>query len=202
MLEQQLTERFRAVVADEPPLRLAPDELVDRLLRRRRRRLGAATAMGVVVVATIAVGGAALGGPATGGAALGGAATGPQRTASAPPAPTAVTAPAHVTIAATVPAGSYDLVAEQRKQESVRSVSDFLVDAVPTDRGTLEIRRDGDVLFHADLAKLDAYVFRPREPVVLKPGQRVLVAVTCDRTLSRTGTCRVDVTFPVLVVAR
>lgn len=197
MLEHQLTERFRAVVADEPPLTLDPDELVDRLLRRRRRRLGAATAVGVVVVATIAIGGAALGGAAAGGAAAGG-----QRAASPPPAPTTVAAPANVTIAATVPAGSYDLVAEQRKQESVRSVSDFLVDAVPTDRGTLEIRRDGDVLFHADLAKLDAYVFRPREPVVLKPGQRVLVAVTCERTLSRTGTCRVDVTFPVLVVAR
>ena len=101
-----------------------------------------------------------------------------------------------------MPAGSYDVVADQREQDSVRSVSDFLVDAVPTDRGTLEIRRDGDVLFQGDLAKLDAHVFRPRKPVVLEPGQRVLVAVTCDRTLSRGGTCLVDVTFPVLVGAR
>jgi hypothetical protein len=84
----------------------------------------------------------------------------------------------------------------------VRSVSDFLVDAVPTDRGTVEIWLDGDVLFQADLAKVDAYVFRPAEPVLLKPGQRVLVAVKCARTLSRAGGCHVDVTFPVLVVAR
>ncbi|MFC4858883.1 hypothetical protein [Actinophytocola glycyrrhizae] len=33
MLEQHLAERFRAVVADEPPFRVDPDELVDRLLR-------------------------------------------------------------------------------------------------------------------------------------------------------------------------
>jgi cytoskeletal protein RodZ len=188
VLEQQLTERFRAVVADEPPFALDPGELVDRLLRRRRRRLGLATALGVVVVATIAVGGATVG-----------ASTG-QRAADPPPAP--AVAPTDVRIAATVPSGSHDVVAEQRKQESVRSVSDFAVDAVPTDLGTLEIMRDGDVLFQADLARLDAYVFRPAEPVLLKPGQRVLIAVTCVRTASRAGACQVDVTFPVLVVAR
>jgi hypothetical protein len=66
----------------------------------------------------------------------------------------------------------------------------------------VEIWRDGDVLFQADLTKVDAYVFRPAEPVLLKPGQRVLVAVKCARTLSRAGGCHVDVTFPVLVVAR
>jgi hypothetical protein len=193
VLEQQLAERFRAVVDDEPPFVLDPDELVDRLLRGRRRRLGMATALGVVVVATIAVGGAAVGGASVG-----------QRAASPPPAPVTptVAAPADVTIAATVPAGSYDIAAEQREQEYVRSVSDFLVDAVPTDRGTVEIWLDGDVLFQADLAKVDAYVFRPAEPVLLKPGQRVLVAVKCARTLSRAGGCHVDVTFPVLVVAR
>ena len=193
MLEQQLAERFRAVVDDEPPFVLDPDELVDRLLRGRRRRLGVATALGVVVVATIAVGGAAVGGASVG-----------QRAASPPPAPVTptVASPADVTIAATVPAGSYDIVPEQREQEYVRSVSDFLVDAVPTDRGTVEIWLDGDVLFQADLAKVDAYVFRPAEPVLLKPGQRVLVAVKCARTLSRAGECHVDVTFPVLVVAR
>lgn len=203
MLEQQLAERFRAVVDEEPPLALDPDELVDRLLRTRRRRQGMATALSVVVIATIAVGGVA--------------AAGGQR--AAPPLPTVTRLPvatqptvevqpsappasADVTIAATVPAGGYDIVAEQRKYESVRSVAGFLVDAVPTDKGTLEIRRDGDVLFQADLAKLDAYAFRPAEPVVLKPGQRVLVAVTCHRTVSRAGGCHVDVTFSVRVVAR
>jgi hypothetical protein len=191
VLEQHLAERFRAAVDDEPPFVMEPDELVDRLLRRRRRRLGMATALGVVVVATIAVGGAVVGGASVG-----------QRAAAPPPAPATVPASADVTIAATVPAGDYDIVAEQRTQESVRSVSDFLVDAVPTDRGTLEIWRDGDVLFQAELAKLDAYVFRPAEPVLLKPGQRVLVAVRCARTLSRAGECQVDVTFHVLVVAR
>jgi hypothetical protein len=192
VLEQQLTERFRAVVDDEPPLAVDPDELVDRLLRRRRRRLGVATALGVVVVATIAVGGAA----------VSGAAAGDQRAASPSPAPVTVAPPPDVTIAASVPAGSYDVVAEQRKQDSLRSVSEFLVDAVPTDLGMLEIMRDGDVLFQADLAKVDAYVFRPVEPVLLKPGQRVLVAVQCKRTLARAGECHVDVTFSVVVVAR
>jgi hypothetical protein len=198
VLEQQLAERFRAAVDDEPPFELDPDELVDRLLRSRRRRLGLATALGVVVVATIAVGGAAVSG-AAGGAPVGGAAAGQPTT---PAAPATATTPAEVTVAAAVPAGSVDVVAEQREQKSVRSVSDFLVDAEPTDRGTLEIRRDDDVLFQADLAMLDAYVFRPVEPLLLKPGQRVLVAVTCARTLSRTGACHADVTFPVLVVAR
>lgn len=191
MLEQHLAERFRAAVDDEPPFAMDPDELVDQLLRSRRRRMGMATAMGVVVVATIAVGGAAVGGALVG-----------QRAAAPPPAPATVPAPVDVTIAATVPAGDYDIVAEQRTQESVRSVSGFLVDAVPTDQGTLEIWRDGDVLFQADLTKLDAYVFRPAEPVLLKPGQRVLVAVNCARTLSRAGECQVDVTFHVRVVAR
>lgn len=181
MLEQQLAERFRAAVDDEPPLALDPDELVDRLLRTRRRGQGTATALGVVVIATIAVGGVAAGG---------------QRVATQPPAPS------DVTISATVPVGVHDVVAEQRTHDSVRSVGGFLVDAVPTDQGTLEIRRDGDVLFQADLAKVDAYDFRPLEPVVLKPGQRVLVALTCERTTSRAGGCHVDVTFSVLVVAR
>lgn len=192
MLEQQLEERFRAVVDDEPPLALDPDELVDRLLRTRRRRQGMATALGVVVIATVAVGGVA--------------AAGDQRATQPPAAQPAVAtpppAPSDVTIAATVPAGGHDVVAEQRKHESVRSVADFLVDATPTDQGMLEIRRDGDVLFQADLAMLDAYDFRPAEPVVLKPGQRVLVAVTCKRTASRAGGCHVDVTFSVVVVAR
>lgn len=35
MIEQQLAERLRAIVVDEPPLRLDLDALVDRLLRQR-----------------------------------------------------------------------------------------------------------------------------------------------------------------------
>lgn len=177
MLEQQLAERFRAVVDDEPPLALDPDELVDRLRRTRRRRLGVAATLGVVMATTVAVGGAA-------------AAGGLRPTAQAP----------EVTIAATVPAGAHDVVPEQREHGAVRFVRSFLVDAAPTDTGTLEIRRDDDVLFRAELAMLDAYDYRPIDPVVLKPGQRVLIAVSCRRPTARE--CRVDVTFSTLVTAR
>ena len=37
MLERQLAERFRAMVANEPPFTVAPDALVDRLVRTGRR---------------------------------------------------------------------------------------------------------------------------------------------------------------------
>ena len=37
MLERQLAERFRAIVANEPPLAVDPDELVDRLVGTDRR---------------------------------------------------------------------------------------------------------------------------------------------------------------------
>lgn len=37
MLERQLAERFRAMVANEPPFTVDPDELVDRMVRTSRR---------------------------------------------------------------------------------------------------------------------------------------------------------------------
>lgn len=188
MIEQQVAERFRAAVDDEPPLELDPDELVDRLLRRTRRRQGLATALGVTVVATAAVGGAAL---------LGG--TG-QRPAAEPTVPASTTPTSvDVRISATVPTGTREVLTA-RRQAGVRAVSEFLVDAVPTDQGTLEIRRDDEVLFTSQLARLDTYRFRPKLPVHLKPGQRVVVAVSCR--LSRGDGCRVDVTYPAPVMAR
>jgi hypothetical protein len=37
VLEQQLAERFRVMVDNEPPFVVAPDELADRLIRAHRR---------------------------------------------------------------------------------------------------------------------------------------------------------------------
>lgn len=37
MLERQLAERFRAIVANEPPLTVDPDELVNHLVRTGSR---------------------------------------------------------------------------------------------------------------------------------------------------------------------
>ena len=63
MIEQQLADRMRAALADEPPLGFDPDELADRAgaLRRRRRSafaVGGATAavLAVAVTAVVATG--------------------------------------------------------------------------------------------------------------------------------------------------
>jgi hypothetical protein len=56
MIEQQLAERFRAAVADEPPLAFDPDETVDRAARGQRRRYAViATAASTATVALAAV---------------------------------------------------------------------------------------------------------------------------------------------------
>jgi hypothetical protein len=56
MTEHQLADRMRAAVAGEPPLGFDPDEVVDRAIRRSRRRAGAtATALGTVTLAVAAV---------------------------------------------------------------------------------------------------------------------------------------------------
>jgi hypothetical protein len=191
VIEQQVAERFRAVVDDEPPFALTPEELVDRLLRRKRRRQGLATALSVVVAA---VGGAAL---------LGGTgrppAAAPTIASSPAPAPTVPPSTADVRISATVPVGSRAVLPAGR-EDGVRAVSEFLVDSGPADQGTVEIRRDDQVLFRSQLAGLDAHRFRPELPVVLKPGQRVVVAVSCR--LSGDDGCRVDVTFSAPPAAR
>ncbi|CRK57617.1 hypothetical protein [Alloactinosynnema sp. L-07] len=58
MNEQQITERFRRAVDNEPPLGFGPDDIVDRAATARRRRtllLGSAFATVAVVVAAVAV---------------------------------------------------------------------------------------------------------------------------------------------------
>lgn len=57
MIEEELQDRMRAAVADEPPLGFDPDELVDRASRRRRRSTLAAVGAtgGVLTVAVAAV---------------------------------------------------------------------------------------------------------------------------------------------------
>lgn len=58
MIEQQLADRFRAAVADEPPLSFDPDETVDRAARGQRRRyavIGTAASTAAVAVAAVAV---------------------------------------------------------------------------------------------------------------------------------------------------
>lgn len=62
MIEQQIEDRLRAAVADEPPLGFDPDELVDRAVRLRRRRrsvlasVGATSAIALVAVAVVVTG--------------------------------------------------------------------------------------------------------------------------------------------------
>jgi hypothetical protein len=58
MNEEQLGDRFRAAVAEEPPLGFDPDDVVDRAERVTRRRsamIGAATAAAVVVLGVVTV---------------------------------------------------------------------------------------------------------------------------------------------------
>jgi hypothetical protein len=58
MNEEQLGDRFRAAVAEEPPLGFDPDDVVDRAVRTTRRRsamIGAATAAAVVVLGVVTV---------------------------------------------------------------------------------------------------------------------------------------------------
>jgi hypothetical protein len=58
VIEEQLADRFRAAVADEPPMGFDPDDLVDRAARTHRRRsavLAASAAAALVVLATVAV---------------------------------------------------------------------------------------------------------------------------------------------------
>jgi hypothetical protein len=69
MIEEQLADRMRAVLADEPPLGFDPDEVVDRAGRRRRSTFavigvtGAVLAVAVTAVVATSSGG---GGPSVG----------------------------------------------------------------------------------------------------------------------------------------
>ncbi|MCP2253672.1 hypothetical protein LY13_002426 [Prauserella aidingensis] len=75
MNDEEMRERLRAAVADEPPLGFDPDEVVTRTGTRRRRRLQAGgSAVAVVAVAAVTIGALTSAGPGEG---LGRAAAGP-----------------------------------------------------------------------------------------------------------------------------
>jgi hypothetical protein len=207
MIEQQLAERFRAVVGDEPPLGFDPDELVDGILRRRRRRQAVGAALGVALIATTAVAGVAV------------FADGAPRPATPPPtlstAPLSTAPPSdpgvdftsadfHVRAdAALAPAGQFQVFPERGGGDNLRrTVDDFLISTEDGDDGTLQIRRDDEVLFEITLGEATTMDYHLNDPFVFEPDQRAVVAVNCVRTAAADGVCRSGVTFSASVGTR
>jgi hypothetical protein len=201
MIEQHLAERFKAVVGDEPPLGFDPDALVDGLLRRRRHRQAIGAALGVALIATTAVAGVAM---------FGG---GAQRPAS--PLPTLVTLPPtsmgmDLTVAdfhigadaAVAPVGQFQVFAERTGGDLRRRISDFLISVEEGDKGTLQVRRDDEVLFESTLEDALTMDYHFMDPFVFEKGQRAVVAVNCVATAAADGVCRSGVTFSASVGTR
>jgi hypothetical protein len=83
MTEQQMTDRFREAVADEPPLGFDPDEVIDRAIKRgRRRTVVVAVAAATCVEAVAAWALASLPGGGSDQMAAGGGNPGPARGAA------------------------------------------------------------------------------------------------------------------------
>ncbi len=204
MIEQQLTERFRTVLEDEPPLGFDPDQLVDDQRRARRRHaaaVGSGVSAAVAVVAVVAVG------------LVGGGrqestrpAADHDRRSAVPTAPTFEIVSFDSRIGGTQEVTPDPSVYEVTGKGSppIRServdVDSFLVDSYPGDRGMLEIRRGDEVLFQVALGNHDSYAMQLQQPWSFTPEAPLRVAISCHEAGAPGGTCEAGVTFSGIVL--
>lgn len=197
MIEQQLAERFRAVVGDEPPLGIHPDELVDRLLRQRRRR----QAIGVMAVATAAVAGVTTFG--------GSQRTDPTPTyrVAAPPTATPPPRPALNdesvdAVAGVLPGGKFLTFPVPGRRDVDRFLHHLTVATSGLDKGMLQVRQDDRVFLEVPPGAAEKRDFDYDAPIAVPAGHEVTVAVNCVRTSAADGLCRAGVTFLFTVADR
>jgi hypothetical protein len=192
-IEQQLAERFHAVVGDEPPLAVDPDELVDRLFRRRRRRQAVGTALGVVAVAMAA---------ATGVTVLGERSTEPAAGYGVAARPTATTPPSTAmplveeTVQVTtrpVPRGKFQRFEVQGSVAYDRYLYGLTVETKETAHGVLEVRVADVAVFVVELGATGEQYYDLG--VAVAAGQVVTVGFHCGKAMAADGLCRAGVTF-------
>jgi hypothetical protein len=206
MIEQQLAERFRAAVDDEPPLGFDPDEFVDRLFRRRRRRQALGSALGVVAVATAAVAGVTTFGNRDGDPAP------PSYGVAAPPTVTS-TPPPKVTepsltdenvnaVTPAAPRGKFTLFPVPGRTDVDRYLYHVTIRTKGRAEGLVQVRIDDVVNVEEELSPADTRELHFDAPIPVPAGANVAVAISCGKSAADDGLCRAGVSFQFGVVDR
>jgi hypothetical protein len=207
VIEQQLAERFRAVVGDEPPLGFDPDEFVDRLFRRRRRRQAIGTALAVVVVATAAVAGVTtLGEPAPpgyGAAAVATPSASVSIDATPPPAADLELTDEYVgAVSRVLPAGKFSLFRVPGTSRADRLLYYVGVKTNGLAQGVVQVRVDDVVEVEVDLSVADRENVPLAVPVEVPAGAELTVALSCVKSPATDKVCQAGVTFQFGVLDR
>ena len=191
MIEQQVADRFRDAVADEPPLGFDPDDVIDRAIKRGRRRkvvwaVAAATMVEAAAVWTLA-------GHPGGGSSDGG--LGP----AARPNPT----PALQTtfrLSLFEERLTVDIPVLVRPDQTEVRINGLVVDNPNGDDGSVRLMRGNEVLEDISLHSMTKTTRGPEpEPKIAEPGVPVTLTVIC--TSSANGCRGVSVTVSGYLVA-
>lgn len=195
MIEQQVADRFQEAVADEPPLGFDPDDVIDRAIKRGRRRkvvwaVAAATVVEAVVVWAVA--------------ATPGADTSQTAAARPAPAPAPVVQPPSPTFELTgfERTLTLDNPTDLRPAGSELMFKDLRVRNPDGDSGTLRLKKGNDVAFEISLANFRDYDMHYVEPVTAAAGVPVTLTVDCTASLHGCGGVSLTITGTTVVKVR
>ena len=179
MNEQQLADGFQAVLADEPPMGFDPDRVIDRAIKRRRRRrivwvAGCATLIEAAVVWAM------VGLPGSGAPASQDSGAGQVDGFGQPPVPNP-TPPGSKTYTMTMfnQVLNLDQPTVRRPADALLRMTDLLVRNPDGDSGTIQLKRADEVVFEAGLQNFHDFDMHYTNAVEAGPGVPVTMVVRC-----------------------
>ena len=182
MIEQQVADRFRDAVTDEPPLGFDPDDVIDRAIKRTRRRrvvwgVAAATMVEAVAVWALA--------STPGSAGHDQVQAGGQPSGSAPAPAEASPSPAPgftfrmTAFEATL---TLDNPLAVRAAEEELDVHELVVLNPDGDDGSIQLKRADGVMEEISLHSMSRYNSKYPQPLTAEPGVPVTLAVNCSQS--------------------
>jgi hypothetical protein len=162
MIEQQVTDRFRDAVVDEPPLGFDPDDVIDRAIKRTGRRKVVLAVAAATMVEAVAVW------------AFSGTSGGDGQVRAARPAPAPVPAPdpapAPPTVSGTLTAFEQVLtVSDAMLAEPANAtvyVHNLVVHNPDGAQGTAQLKRTNGAVFEISIDSFRDYDMHFNEPIV------------------------------------
>jgi hypothetical protein len=168
MIEQQVADRFQEAVANEPPLGFDPDDVIDRAIKRSRRRkvvwaVAAATVVEAAVVWAIPGGGS------------GGGAIEPAARPTPPPGQQTIT----LTGFEEALSSSRPLLLP-RVDPPELMIRQIVVRNPAMDDGSIQLKRGNEVLEEISLHRMTEYTTGDdTKPLMVPGGEAVTLTVNC-----------------------